>query len=156
MSAEQPNSGDTDSLKCGNDNILGEEDAKDDSRSSRKESRTGMLEAGDFGTVEAFPLILRKMLDEAEQKDFQNIVSWQPDGRSFKIHKNDVFAATIMKNYFNLTKFKSFQKQLNLYRFATLHRGPFKGSYYHTLFVRDQPLLSKGITLEKGDSRDEP
>jgi hypothetical protein len=51
------------------------------------------------------------MLDDAETKDFSHIVSWQPGNKSFRVHDVNAFGGEVMPQYFNQTKFKSFQRQ---------------------------------------------
>lgn len=60
-----------------------------------------------------FPMTLHEMLEEAEREHKDHIVGWDPDGLSFKIHKPNEFAKTIMPRYFkNQSKFRSFQRQV--------------------------------------------
>jgi hypothetical protein len=94
----------------------------------------------------SFPVKLYRMLDDASKSDFDDIVSWQPGGKSFKVLQPDRFAADIMQNYFNQTKYKSFQRQLNIYGFRRVHHGPNKGGSAHRLFSEDKPELSYLIT----------
>ena len=58
-----------------------------------------------------FPWKLHKMLELADQEGFGNIVSWLPDGRSFKVHDPSTFVEQIMPNFFLQSKYKSFQRQ---------------------------------------------
>ena len=58
------------------------------------------------------------MLNDAENEKFQDVVSWLPGGRAFKVHQTDNFVATIMPRYFNQTKYKSFGRQLHIYGFT--------------------------------------
>jgi hypothetical protein len=75
-----------------------------------------------------FPVRLHKMLEEVvEKQGKEHIISWNPDGRSFTVHQPKVFAQSIMQKHFNQTKYKSFQRQLNLYEFDRLPRGKVKG-----------------------------
>ena len=91
----------------------------------------------------SFPLRLHKLLAAAEQDDFRDIVSWQEGDQSFKVHKPEEFANHIMPFYFNQTKYKSFQRQLNLYGFMRIPSGRTKGSYGHKFFIRSNPALSQ-------------
>jgi len=77
---------------------------------------------------------LHTLLDD---NPFEDIISWQPHGRSFSIHTPDRFVEEVMPKYFKQSKFSSFLRQLNLYSF-TRHRaqGPDKGGYYHKFFLR--------------------
>eukprot|EP00934_Nitzschia_sp_Nitz4_P002873 Nitzschia sp. Nitz4//scaffold28_size193895//69482//70572//NITZ4_001648-RA/size193895-snap-gene-0.339-mRNA-1//-1//CDS//3329545931//2863//frame0 len=94
---------------------------------------------------DTFPSILHGMLEAEEEKGNGHIVSWNPDGFSFTIHKPKVFADKIMGKYFNQTKYKSFQRQLNLYQFARDKEGAVKGIYSHRFFVRCNRRLCKFV-----------
>lgn len=96
----------------------------------------------------AFPLKLYEMLTVIERDGFSDVVSWQPHGRCFVVHKADEFRA-ILPRYFKLSKVASFQRQLNLYGFMRLTRGLDKGGYYHELFLRGKPYLAQKIQRVK-------
>jgi hypothetical protein len=74
-----------------------------------------------------FPIKLHKMLDDVAKEGKEDIVSWNEDGRSFTIKKPHTFAETIMPRYFNQTRYKSFQRQLNLYQYTRLSRAKKEG-----------------------------
>jgi hypothetical protein len=97
----------------------------------------------------SFPLRLHALLEDADTKGFSHIVSWQPDGKSFKVHKPEQFETGTMRSYFNQTKYKSFQRQVNLYGFRRIRHGPTKGSYYHKMFLRNQGTLSHVMARSK-------
>ena len=100
-----------------------------------------------------FPRKLLDVLNDAAKYGFEHIISWLPDGKSFRVHDPILFTGVIMPRYFqNQTKYKSFQRQLNLYSFkpVTLRRGKCsRGASYHPLFRRDMPDLSYEITRSK-------
>lgn len=77
-----------------------------------------------------FPFKLYEMLQDAEKDGETCIVSWRHHGNSFTIHEPAIFCENIMPYYFDQGKYKSFQRQLNLYGFVWL-RGEGKGK--HTL-----------------------
>jgi len=89
------------------------------------------------------------MLDDVTKDDRERIVSWQPHGRSFTVHKPKEFVEKIMPTYFNQTKYASFQRQLNLYGFCRLTQGPDKGAYFHKCFVRGEQGLCRGMIRRK-------
>ena len=94
-----------------------------------------------------FPLKLFHMLQDAHEKKFDHIVSWQPHGRSFRIHSPDLMVRDILPKYFNHSKIRSFQRQLALYNFCRLNReGPDRGAYYHEAFLRGRAFLCSRIT----------
>jgi hypothetical protein len=90
----------------------------------------------------SFPRKLHAMLENASAKNLEDVVSWQPGGKSFKVIQPQRFANEIMKNFFNQTMYKSFQRQLNMYGFRRVHSGPNKGGYSHKYFTRCSPELS--------------
>jgi hypothetical protein len=63
------------------------------------------------GVYDPFPMKLHRMLNQSDE----SIVGWLEHGRAFKIHKPNLFAEVIMPNFFNQSKYQSFQRQLNLY-----------------------------------------
>ena len=75
-----------------------------------------------------FPVKLHSMLDDMERMGNGGIVSWNEDGRSFSVRDPTKFAQKIMRAYFNQTKYKSFQRQLNLYKFKRISKGKGKGA----------------------------
>lgn len=114
------------------------------------------------GRSSTFPLKLHQMLlDLEKQEGGTAIASFLPHGRGFQIHKPKEFAKEIMPNYFRMSTYSSFQRQLNLYDFQRIAEGPEKGAYWHELFLKDQPMLStnmkrskvKGATRARQDER---
>jgi hypothetical protein len=93
-----------------------------------------------------FPWKLYDMLHTAEKRNEEHIISWINDGRAFKVHNRDLFIEQYMKRMFNQTKFKSFQRQLNLWGFERVQNGPDKGSYFHPLFVRGRRECCQRLT----------
>lgn len=92
-----------------------------------------------------FPMRLFALLDQAQHDQIDHIISWQPHGRCFAIHKPKELQA-ILPRYFKVTKTKSFLRQLNMYGFLRLTQGPDKGGYYHELFLRGKHYLVKEIS----------
>jgi hypothetical protein len=100
-------------------------------------------------TDSAFPIKLHRMLQDVEREGLNYIVSWHPDGRSFRVQFHDQFVARVLPGYFSQTKYRSFQRQLNHYGFERITKGPLEGSYHHPYFVRDNPALCEGMRREK-------
>lgn len=71
---------------------------------------------------ERFTVKLHRILEDAEEEGFSDVIQWDPGGRSFTIYKPEKFTETIMGRYFRQTKYKSFQRQLNLYDFKRASR----------------------------------
>jgi len=95
-----------------------------------------------------FPLRLFEMLQLVEQEGLEHIVSWQPHGRCFVVHKQQQFE-DILPRYFKQSKLSSFQRQLNLYQFTRITQGADKGGYYHESFLRGREWLLHRIERER-------
>ena len=97
------------------------------------------IEGNIDGSVEEakrFPELLRMILDEEQH---YSVISWRNDGKSFAIHNQSVFENELIPFYFQTKRWKSFQKQLNVYGFKKLLGN--RRVYYHQYFVEDQPSL---------------
>ena len=66
---------------------------------------------------------LHELLNKAEESGNDHIVSWLPGGKAFKVHKKIEFTNIILPTLFNATKYKSFQRNLNLWGFDTITEG---------------------------------
>mmetsp|Transcript_34206 Transcript_34206/g.43683 ORF Transcript_34206/g.43683 Transcript_34206/m.43683 type:complete len:379 (+) Transcript_34206:70-1206(+) len=92
---------------------------------------------GQRGAPQAFARKLFEILD-VESAD---IVSWNIAGNAFFVKETERFSKEILMKYFRHSKFASFQRQLNLYGFRKITRGPDAGAYAHQYFRRGQPDL---------------
>lgn len=90
-----------------------------------------------------FPVKLHALLCSGKYED---IISWQPTGRSFIIYSPKEFVKSVMPKYFRQTKLRSFQRQLNLYDFKRVTEGADIGGYYHSKFLRGAPDLCKEMS----------
>jgi hypothetical protein len=99
----------------------------------------------------SFPWRLHEMLDDAEKDDFfQSIISWLPDHENaFRVHNSAAFVNIVMPKYFNQTKYKSFQRQLNIWGFCRITSGRDKGGYIHPCFIRGQHSLCRQMVRRK-------
>ena len=95
------------------------------------------------------------MLENAERDGYAHVISWMPDGKSFKIHvdgsldqEDEKAIVEILKRTFNQTRFKSFLRQLQLYGFERTYKGPHRGECKHQLFVRGRRDLLHKKSIE--------
>ena len=90
-----------------------------------------------------FPAKLHYLLS---QSHYNHILSWNDDGKSFVVNDVDLFEQEILHNecFDEMTHFRSFQKQLQRYKFkamGSMQIGPLKKSigYFRDNFERSQP-----------------
>lgn len=100
------------------------------------------------GVTTPFPMKLHEMLKATQEQGMEDIVSWQPHGRCFVVHKPKEFTE-LLPRFFKLSKYPSFQRQLNLYGFQRLTGGKDRGAYYHEFFLRDREFLGYSIQRMK-------
>ncbi|KAL3909694.1 MAG: hypothetical protein SGILL_007987, partial [Bacillariaceae sp.] len=86
-----------------------------------------------------FPWKLHEMLRMAEDQGKDDIISWLPEGRGFRVHKKEEFCEDVMPIYFASKKYKTFQRSLNLWGFESISKGPNRGACFHEFFVKGQP-----------------
>lgn len=118
------------------------------------------------GPAGSFPSKLHMVLDQVERDGFASIISWQPHGRCFVIHKPKAFVDFIMPKYvakshfrrishlthlryYKQSKLTSFQRQLNLYGFQRVTRGRDAGGYYNEFFLRGRVDLCANMSRTK-------
>lgn len=101
-----------------------------------------------------FPWRLHEMLRDCENQGRDDIVSWLPHNKAFKVYKVTEFVGQILPQYFKQTKYKSFQRQLNLWGFERItENGAEKGAYFHKNFLRDQPDLCRLLTRQRASKK---
>jgi hypothetical protein len=97
-----------------------------------------------------FPWKVHEMLDRADKEGFEHIVSWLPtEVHGFKVHNSKEFVSIVLPKFFRQTKYKSFQRQCNIWGFERLLDGPFKGGYTHDEFVKGNPSLCSKMKRQK-------
>ncbi|KAG7363730.1 HSF-type DNA-binding protein [Nitzschia inconspicua] len=123
------------------------------SLAAAKATAASALTTSQSAALPSFPVKLYEMMQDSVSKGFEDVVSWQTPlpgvASSFKVQNTHRFVDEIMPRYFKQTKFKSFQRQLNIYNFQRVHDGPNRGGYYHPYFVRNAPELLKLIPRKR-------
>ena len=67
---------------------------------------------------EQFPAKLYEMLEAVDDLGLAHTVSWLPHGRSFEVKDPTEFMSLVVPKFFKATKYRSFQRQLNLWGFS--------------------------------------
>ncbi|KAG7342533.1 HSF-type DNA-binding protein [Nitzschia inconspicua] len=123
------------------------------SLAAAKATAASALTTSQSAALPSFPVKLYEMMQDSVSNGFEDVVSWQTPlpgvASSFKVQNTHRFVDEIMPRYFKQTKFKSFQRQLNIYNFQRVHDGPNRGGYYHPYFVRNAPELLKLIPRKR-------
>lgn len=92
-----------------------------------------------------FPQKLYQLLQASSSEGYDHIISWRRNKTSFQVWDQCEFVRTLMGKHFRQTKYKSFQRQLNIYGFQRLPHGEFRGAYFHPYLVSGRPDLCDRI-----------
>jgi len=101
---------------------------------------------GKRGVPQQFARRLYEMLQSeaklaSESPEKIALISWSESGIAFRILDVDGFTSVVLPKYFRTKKFSSFQRNLNLYGFTKVRRGPDTDMYAHQSFIRGKPEL---------------
>ena len=91
----------------------------------------------------------QKLMEILSNKDYADIISWLPHGRSFIFHSPERFTESILPHYLKECKFSSFTRKLYRWGFRQVSKGPDAESFFHKMFRRDKPNLCSMITCGK-------
>jgi hypothetical protein len=91
------------------------------------------------------------LLEDSAREGNESIVSFQPHGKAFRIHKPKEFAGAVLPRYFGETKYRSFQRQLAIYGFERIKDKNCvdNGAYFHELFIKGKHNLCLHMTRQK-------
>jgi len=102
---------------------------------------TAYPRTGKRGVPQQFPRRLYKMLQSESGRSSPDMISWSESGGAFRIADVSIFSSLVLPMYFRTSKFSSFQRNLNLYGFHKIRRGPDTDMYAHPAFLRGRPEL---------------
>jgi len=112
---------------------------------------------GKRGVPQQFPRRLYEMLEEessqTSSQHCERTIKWSKSGRAFNIADTKKFADIILPKYFKTSKFSSFQRNLNLYGFCKIRRGPDADMYAHPNFIRGSPTNLSQLRKESSLNR---
>eukprot|EP00984_Skeletonema_dohrnii_P013840 scaffold5789_cov99-Skeletonema_dohrnii-CCMP3373.AAC.3 len=93
-----------------------------------------------------FPAKLYEMLEIVDSLGLSDVVTWLPNGRSFQVKDPTKFMELVVPRFFKATKYRSFQRQLNLWGFIRVVKGQGNGVWYHESFIRGNPEMISKLT----------
>lgn len=82
-------------------------------------------------------------------KEFSEIISWTPSGKSFHILNSKRFVAEILPHFFKSAKYSSFTRKLHRWGFVRHYRGKEAGAFYHKYFQKGAGDLVEKMTCYK-------
>lgn len=109
---------------------VAEEELEDVSASLAPPSHHGRAETSI--RCQKFPVKLYAIL---AQKEFNEIITWQPHGRAWKVLEPQSFERLVMPLFFEYSNYHSFNRLVNAWSFRRISSGPDRGSYYHEVCI---------------------
>lgn len=97
------------------------------------------------GSTAQFPGKLHDMMDYVEKHGHEDAISWVMDGEAFMINDPEKLVE-ILPLFFSQTKYRSFRRQLNGWRFERILDGPNRGAFHHPHFVKGKKVLCSYMT----------
>ena len=99
---------------------------------------------------ESFPVKLMHILQliDTKEPELAHIISWKPNGTTFRIHDKKLFEKLVkQRGFFNQKSYSSFRRQLNLWGFRKIGKrcAADCGVYGHPLFLKENPSLCHTI-----------
>lgn len=91
---------------------------------------------------EQFPGKLHDLMTYVEQQGMGgDIISWVKDGTAIMVHDPEMLLRLLPRFGLSQTKYRSFQRQLNMWHWQRITHGPFKGGWLHPYFIRGDKKL---------------
>lgn len=97
---------------------------------------------------ESFPNKLLALIRTASDNDLLDAISWLPHGRAIAILDEDLFMG-IATRFFKVSMFRSFTRQLHLWGFSRVQKGPEKGAWWNPHFLRNRPDVMRRLVRRK-------
>lgn len=88
-----------------------------------------------------FPGKLHDLMTYTERQGLEHIISWVQSGHAIMVHDPAKLLEILPLFGFGQTKYRSFQRQLNMWHWERIVEGPFKGGWKHPYFLRGNKLL---------------
>lgn len=92
-----------------------------------------------------FPEKIYSMLEAVDDQGQTDVISFVADGSAFMIHNPTAFETDVLPLYFSSKRMSSFQRQLNMYGFKRVEKGPWRGAYSHQSFIKGKKHLLENV-----------
>jgi hypothetical protein len=76
------------------------------------------------------------MMTYVEDEGLESIVSWVDKGRALQVNNSKRLVEEILPLFFKQTKYRSFQRQLNMWSFERILCGCNRGAFRHPFFIK--------------------
>jgi len=96
------------------------------------------------------PIFLKKTYKMVDTCD-PNIASWTVNGDMFVVKDPDMFASTIIPQYFDHNKFSSFGRQLNFYGFRKMQSKPIRNSDFDAVTAKHVTFYNENFKRGRCD-----
>jgi len=96
------------------------------------------------------PIFLKKTYKMIDTCD-PSVASWTTDGDMFVVRDPDLFAASIIPQFFDHSKFSSFARQLNFYGFRKMQSKPIRNSDFDANTARHVTFFNENFKRGKCD-----
>eukprot|EP00347_Sterkiella_histriomuscorum_P008992 403342943 len=132
----------------------GDSNENDNITHNNNDDHSAILEYEDDGnsTIYHVPSFLLKTYEIVDDKKYDSIVAWSPDGESFVVKKQNEFSETILPRFFKHNNFSSFIRQLNMYDFHKTKRSNNEHCFKHPFFLRGKKHLLQEIKRKSNTS----
>jgi len=87
------------------------------------------------------PQVFARKLYQILEEENTDSACWNELGNAFFVKDVEEFSEKILMKYFRHCKYQSFQRQLNLYGFRKVTRGPYAGAHAHQYFLKGRADL---------------
>ena len=104
-------------------------------------------------TTLVFPEKLHMMLNAVEKQGLTDIASWRGNN-AFQVYNKEAFMHYIAPKFFQQSKYRSFQRMVNMWGFERVRNGSLRGAYTHEKFRRGQPKLCQNMKCRKIKSKE--
>jgi hypothetical protein len=98
-----------------------------------------------------FPGKLHDLMTYVENEGCFDVISWVNHGLAIKVHDRKKLVE-LLPQFFSQSKYRSFERQLNMWKFERIFDGKDRGAFRHPYFIRGQKSLCRRMTRQNFQS----